>query len=217
MTSKHDLYTAPTLPLCRGPCLFRIWRANCRPVDWQQRALMSLALARNYLKTFPFKVNNLSRVFLQPAAADNKLLGGASSGTERNGTGRNGTENKFPEHDSWHLCRLVCHDAVVCSSSSSWPPSLAQFVQRLPASAFLSTSPFSLSHAQRPLINALAKKAAHLFVVLPSARCWRRNFYNEKLSAHKMKSRRWQLTGRESCLPHTLPRLLYGLRNGLDC
>lgn len=87
MTRKHDLYTAPTpSSLCRVPCLFQICEANCRPVDWQQRALMSLALVQNYLKTFPFKVNNLSRVFFQPAAADNKLLGGASSGMERNGT-----------------------------------------------------------------------------------------------------------------------------------
>lgn len=41
------------------------------------------------------------------------------------------------------------------------------------------------------------------------ARCWRRNFYNEKLSAHKMKSARWQLTMRENCAgplaPHPLP------------
>lgn len=133
MTSKHDLYTAPPhpLPLCRVPCLFRIWRANCRPVDWQQRALMSLALARNYLKTFPFKVNNLSRVFLQPAAADNKLLGGASSGTERNGTKRNRKQISrawqltfMQTCLSWRRClqqqqQLATFSRTVCPASPS--------------------------------------------------------------------------------------------------
>lgn len=48
---------------------------------------------------------------------------------------------------------LLAHSLPsVCSIRPSFPP-----------------PPFSFIHAQRPLINALAKKASHLFVVLPSA------------------------------------------------
>lgn len=159
---------------------------------------MSLALAQNYLKTFPFKVNNLSRVFFQPAAADNKLLGGASSGMERNGTEQ---KTNFPS-----MTVDIYADLFVMTPLSAVAPAVGHLLSHsLPSVCSIRLSfpppPFSFIHAQRPLINALAKKAAHLFVVLPSAWCWRRNFYNEKLSAHKMKSRRWQLTGRESCLP----------------
>lgn len=157
MTSKHDLYTAPRpSPLCGVPCLFRICQANCRPVDWQQRALMSLALAQNYLKTFPFKVNNLSRVFFQPAAADNKLLGGASSGMERNGTERNRKQISrawqltfMQTCLSWRRC-LQWHQQLATFSRTVCPVSAASaFPFHLLLSPSSTPSARSSTHWQR--------------------------------------------------------------------
>lgn len=84
-----------------------------------------LCSSRNYLITFPFKVYiNLGNCSFFVLSFDFFFFFGQLQLTI-NLLAFFMLSNKFHKHDSWHLCRIVCH-AVVCTAHLQAPPTPQQ-------------------------------------------------------------------------------------------